>query len=185
MPRKGPKRGAPNAGRPRIKLTDDQWKRIEQLAIVPGRTLTEVAKAVGINHARPDITLKRLIKFKYGRDAEDWFHDQSLIGIGMVKDAMFRDSLDGKHPITQIFFAKNYLGMRDEKLMVTDNNESNNKTLQALHVMSEIIGKITNRTPNIQKLESKNQQLEDAQFTTVNTHIQHQSPQPTEIKHYE
>jgi len=152
-------------------FTPEQWHKIEQWSIVPGRTVYEIARALNLPHARPDHVLNSCIKRKYRKSAQEYIAEQSLIGIGMVRDAMFRDALDGKHPITQIFLSKNFLGMKDERTINTT-DQDNNKSIKALQLMESIIKRIDNQSQpspsQIQTLERRNKKIEDANYTIVN-----------------
>lgn len=105
MGSRGPKRGALNAGRPKLELSDTQWADIEN-SIKNHAPQTVICHKY---HTTRD-SLERLVREKYGLTLTEYWDKYQDEGNLSLLEAGFKMATSGKYPLMTMYYLANWCG---------------------------------------------------------------------------
>lgn len=181
----GANKGSILAGRPREKISDPEWKIVEDNAIKMC-TLRQIAALLNM----PEAKLERLIKEKTGLDAQSYFdlkHEAARCTFQANVYDMANGDKKATNQIVTICGTKNILGWKDEKTTPPEDNKSTTKLLSGIAKLIERISDKQDKllpikqptivdgeiiVPNIQQLEHKTLSLSNNTKSDNNSTIE-------------
>lgn len=162
MGSRGPRKGACNAGRPRVVVPDEIWGKIDTLAAFQC-PFTEIAETVGYKYT----DLERIIRLKYNLSVSEYLDQKKQAGKARFRSKLFEMACDGKHPIVSIFCAKNWLGMMDEKTINRKELESPESKQALTHIATLLKRAIESKQSTNTRFNGTN--IQDAEIIPPNT----------------
>jgi hypothetical protein len=144
MGSRGPKKGALNAGRPKIEFTRDQWTEIEKYVSHQCK-ITEVCDEYKVSYS----VLERMIRDSYGLTITEFWDRYSNKGKMQLREIHWKRITDEKcNPLIFIHAIANYLKfVNTNQITADDSKDKKDNTL--LKSIYDGFKKLSNKQPQV------------------------------------